>query len=53
MWKIVLGFVVFAAIILYVISRAGDQIDMSGESHSTDAKPAAVPASGAASKPAP
>jgi hypothetical protein len=51
MWKIALGFVVFAALILFVISRAGDKIDMSGESHSTDAKPAAVPASGA--KPAP
>ena len=33
MWKIAIGFVIFAAIALYVISQAGDKIDMSGEKH--------------------
>lgn len=49
MWKIVVGFVVFAAIALFVIMKAGDQVDMSGEKHGTDAmhvpEPAATPAS--------
>ena len=32
-----LGFVVFAAISLYVIMQAGDKVDMSGEKHGADA----------------
>jgi hypothetical protein len=46
MWKLAAGFVVFAAIALFVIFRAGDQIDMGGEKHGMDAVPA-----GAASAP--
>jgi hypothetical protein len=37
MWKIVVGFVVFAALALYVISKGGDSLDMSGEKHGADA----------------
>jgi len=46
MWKLVVGFVVFAAIALYVISKAGDKIDMSGEKHGGDTthEAAATPA---------
>jgi hypothetical protein len=51
MWKIALGFVVFAALSLFVIFKAGDKVDMSGEKHGADAvhvpeetKPAAAPA---------
>jgi hypothetical protein len=51
MWKIASGFVVFAALSLYVIYKAGDNVDMSGEKHGADAvhapeetKPAAAPA---------
>ena len=60
MWKIVVGFVIFAALALYVISQGGDSLDMSGEKHGADAvhvepakadapaaAPAAAPASGA------
>ena len=36
MWKIVVGFVAFAAFALYILSRGGD-IDMSGEKHGTEA----------------
>jgi len=48
MWKLVVGFVVFAAVALFVISKAGDKIDMSGEKHGVDAAheqpaPAAAP----------
>ena len=34
MWKIVVGFVLFAAVALYLLSKGGD-IDMSGEKHGT------------------
>jgi hypothetical protein len=37
MWKIGIGFVVFAAIALFVIFNAGDKVDMSGEKHGTEA----------------
>ena len=36
MWKLIIGFVVFAAIALFVISKGGDSIDMSGEKHGGD-----------------
>ncbi len=52
MWKIVVGFVVFAALAMFVIIKGGDSLDMSGEKHDTgDHKAAsapAAPASGAA-----
>ncbi|EGI76599.1 protein-tyrosine phosphatase family protein [Hylemonella gracilis] len=44
MWKIAVGFVVFAAIALYFISVAGDKVDMSGEKHGADAVHAPTPA---------
>lgn len=53
MWKMVLGFIAFAALALYVLSRGGD-IDMSGEKHGTDTAPAhsaTAPASATASAP--
>jgi hypothetical protein len=37
MWKIAVGFAVFAAIALFVISKGGDSLDMSGEKHGADA----------------
>ena len=49
MWKIVVGFVLFAAIAMFVIMKGGDSLDMSGEKHGTEAvSPAAPAASGAA-----
>jgi len=62
MWKIVVAFVVFAALALFMLSKGGD-IDMSGEKHGSDAThtapaeaavtPAsAAPAASAASAPA-
>ena len=50
MWKIVVGFVIFAAIALYVISKAGDKVDMSGEKHGGDTTHAPAPAAPAAQK---
>ncbi|UUX95824.1 hypothetical protein [Aquabacterium sp. J223] len=32
MWKILIGFVLFAAVVMYFLSQGGD-IDMTGEKH--------------------
>jgi hypothetical protein len=57
MWKIAVGFAIFAALGIYVISKGGDKLDMSGEKHGADAvhvepakdaAPAAAPAAPAA-----
>jgi hypothetical protein len=36
MWKIAIGFIVFAALALFILSKGGD-IDMSGEKHGSEA----------------
>lgn len=46
MWKIVVGFVAFAALSMYVLFKGGD-IDMGGEKHDTGHPPAATPAAAA------
>ena len=33
MWKLLLGFIVFAVVALYVIKQSGGDIDMGGEKH--------------------
>ncbi|MDH4394531.1 MAG: hypothetical protein QE278_02525 [Limnobacter sp.] len=33
MWKIVVGFILFAALSMFVIMKGGDNLDMSGEKH--------------------
>ncbi len=51
MWKIAVGFVVFAALALFILSKGGD-IDMGGEKHGAEAMhvpEAAAPASAPAS----
>ncbi|MDA8519216.1 hypothetical protein [Acidovorax sp. NCPPB 4044] len=52
MWKIVVGFIAFAALSLFVIMKAGDKVDMSGEKHGADAIHAPEPAAAPASVPA-
>lgn len=57
MWKIIIGFIVFAALALFVIIKGGDQLDMGGEKHGADAvhapeAPASAPVA-AASAPVP
>lgn len=37
MWKLILGFIVFAALALFILSKSGGDIDMSGEKHGIDA----------------
>jgi hypothetical protein len=55
MWKLVLGFIVFAGLALFVISQGGDSLDMSGEKHGAEAvhSPAPAPAAPAAADAAP
>ncbi len=54
MWKLLLAFVVFAALALFVLSKGGD-IDMGGEKHGADAlhAPAAASATAAPASAAP
>lgn len=53
MWKILVAFIIFAAVALTLVFNMGDKIDMQGESagHETSAEnkePAAAPATPAA-----
>jgi len=51
MWKIAVGFVVFAGLALFILSKGGD-IDLSGEKHGDTSHvetPAAAPAPAASS----
>ena len=56
MWKIAVGFLLFAGLALYVIAQGGDNLDMSGEKHGADAihapAPAEAPAASTATTPA-
>lgn len=58
MWKIALGFVVFAGLALFILMKSGGDIDMSGEKHGAEAthaepaKAAPAPAAPVATAPA-
>ena len=43
MWKIAVGFIIFAGLALFVLSKGGD-IDMSGEKHGQEATHESAPA---------
>ena len=47
MWKIAVGFAVFAGLALLVISKGGDNVDMTGEKHGSEAVHAPAPATAA------
>lgn len=53
MWKIAVGFAVFAGLALFVISKGGDNVDMTGEKHGSEAVHAPAPAAAPAEAPAP
>jgi hypothetical protein len=58
MWKLVVGFIAFAALALFILMKSGGDIDMSGEKHDVGAghaEPAAsaAPASAPAAASAP
>ena len=49
MWKLIVGFIVFAAVVLYALKQAGGNVDMGGEKHGieTESHAASAPASAA------
>jgi hypothetical protein len=55
MWKLILGFIVFAGIALFVLMKAGGDIDLGGEKHGVETphtpetKASASPAAAASS----
>lgn len=49
MWKLVVGFIIFAALALYMLSRGGD-IDLGGEKHGALSAPASAIPNGMALK---
>ena len=55
MLKILVGFILFAALALFVIMKGGDSLDMSGEKHGAEAvhAPAEAPKADAAAPAAP
>lgn len=53
MWKIIVGFIVFAALALFVIIQGGDQLDMGGEQHGAEAAHAPEASASAPAAPAP
>lgn len=53
MWKIGVGFAVFAVLAMFVIMKGGDNLDMGGEKHGADAVHAPAPTTAAASAAAP
>ena len=44
MWKIAAGFIAFAGLAMFVILKGGDNLDMSGEKHGSEAVHAPAPA---------
>ena len=53
MIKILIGFIVFAALALFVIMKGGDSLDMGGEKHGAEAVHAPAEAASAAPASAP
>ena len=47
MWKLVLGFLLFAGLALFLLSKGGASVDMSGEKHGIEVHEASSAASAA------
>jgi hypothetical protein len=52
MWKIIIGFIIFAALAMFVIMKGGDSLDMGGEKHGAEAVHAPTEAPAASAAPA-
>lgn len=37
MWKIIVAFIIFAALAMFVVMKGGDKLDMGGEKHGSEA----------------
>jgi hypothetical protein len=49
MWKILVGFALFAGAALYILTKAGGDVDMGGEKHEVAPASTTLPAASAAS----
>jgi len=49
MWKIAVGFIVFAALAMFILTKSGGNIDMGGEKHGSETVHEPAPAAAAAS----
>lgn len=49
MWKLLVGFAIFAALAIFVLTRSGGDVDLGGEKHSVEAPHGAASAPAAAS----
>ncbi len=53
MWKIAVGFVLFAVLSIFVIMKGGDKVSLAGESGGHSEEAPAAPAPGTPAAPAP
>ena len=51
MWKILVGFVLFAALALFVLLKSGGDVDLGGEKHDLSPPSAAPPSTAPATAP--
>lgn len=49
MWKVLVGFAIFAGLAMYILTKSGADVDMGGEKHEVVPAGAAMPAASAAS----
>ena len=47
MWKLIVAFIVFAAIAVWILTKAGGNVDLGGEKHEVAPADASAPASAA------
>ncbi len=52
MIKILIGFIAFAALAIFILTRSGADVDLGGEKHGVDASHGAAPAASAPAAPA-
>lgn len=48
MWKLIVGFIAFAALALFILTKSGGNIDLTGEKHDVGGGHEAAPAASAA-----
>lgn len=53
MWKLLIGFAIFAAVVVFILTKSGGNVDLGGEKHDVSAGAADHAASAAASSAAP
>jgi hypothetical protein len=53
MLKLLIGFVIFAALAIFILTRSGGDVDLGGEKHSVEAPHAPASAPAAVAAPAP